>query len=227
MLKPAWLRVLLVASLVGIVALVSNITSEAQMMGRADTFLAFRFTISKLVNSGTVWGGLLVLAGWIVRRPWQAPLAGIVAGEVALVVHYGLGQLFGIYPADIWGSNWYWFLAPVIFGPFLGLIGAAARRRDLLGLAARLVVPAAAVVEPFYLGMLRSVGGNPPDRISSTLCGIILIAAGLAGAGLIIARHVTRNRRTLGHDRPSDSGQAAVTTGDASDEPSSGRSWPP
>lgn len=187
-LRAGWTEVIVASSLVGIIALLSNVTTTAQLSGEADTLLTLRFTVSKLVNSGTVWGGLLILAGWFVRRPLHAALAGVVAGEVALVVHYGLGHLFEIYQADIWGSNWYWFLAPVIVGVPLGLIGAAARREDRWGLMAQLVVPIAAIVEPIALGMLTPHEILPPPaRISSIACGVILIALGLLGAVLVIA----------------------------------------
>lgn len=188
MLRAGWTKVFVAASLVGIIALVSNMTTTAQLSGEADVILTLRFTVSKLVNSGTVWGGLLVLAGWFVRRPLHAALAGVIAGEVALVVHYGLGHLFAVYQSDIWRSNWHWFIAPLIFGIPLGLIGAAARREDLWGLLAQLVVPVAAIVEPVTLGMLSPPEILPrPARISSIACGVILIALGLLGAVLVVA----------------------------------------
>lgn len=188
-LRSGWVRVVVVASLVGVVALISNITSTAQLSGEADTLLTIRFTVSKVVNSGTVWAGLLIVAGWLVRRPLPAALAGVAAGEVALVIHYGLGQVFGIYDADIWASNSYWFVAALLLGAPLGLIGALARRADILGLLARLVIPAGALIEPFYLGMLRPIPDLPaPDRISSIVCGVILIVGGVVGAAVVIQR---------------------------------------
>lgn len=117
MVRAGWTKVIAVASLVGLIALASNITTTAQLSGEADTILTLRFTVSKLVNSGTVWGGLLILAGWLVRRPLPAALAGVVAGAVALVVHYGVGQLFAVYQGDIWRSNWYWFATPSAVSP--------------------------------------------------------------------------------------------------------------
>lgn len=181
--------VLAVASLVGIVALISNITTIAQLSGEADTLLTVRFTLSKIVNSGTVWGGLLIIGGWLVRRPVQAALAGVVAGGSALVVHYGLGRVVGAYQPDIWESNWIWFVAALIFGGPLGLIGATARRADLWALPARLVVPVAAVVEPFALGMFTPADLLPaPDRVSSAICGAVLIIAGIVGAAVVLVR---------------------------------------
>ncbi|NLJ55268.1 MAG: hypothetical protein GX344_14235, partial [Intrasporangiaceae bacterium] len=56
--RSGWVRALAVAAAIGIIALVSNITSVAQLSGEADTWLTIRFTMSRLVNSGTVWAGL-------------------------------------------------------------------------------------------------------------------------------------------------------------------------
>lgn len=196
--KSGWVRVLCAATAVGIIALISNITTWAQLSGQADTLLTVRFTLSKLVNSGTVWGGLLILAGWLMRRPVPAVAAAVVAGEVALVVHYGLGRLIeiagpagwvDIYGPSVWLDNWYWLVAPLIFGPPLALIGAASRRSTKSGLVAGLVVPLAAIVEPFFVGMFRLPGILPiPDRASSVVAGAILIVSGLAG-GVLVLRH--------------------------------------
>ena len=76
------------------------------------------------------------------------------------MVHYGLGLLLGMFESDVWASNSYWFLAAVVAGGPLGLVGATARRTDGRGLAARLVVPVAAFLEPFVVGMF-----NRPDFI--------------------------------------------------------------
>lgn len=176
--------------------LISNITSLAQLSGEADTWLAIRSTLSKLVNSGTVWGGVLILAGWLVRRPTHAALAGAIAGLVALSVHYGLGLLLDaigpdswvdVYGPSVWCGNWLWFAAALVLGPPLGVLGAAARRRDLWGLAARLVVPVAAVVEPLALGMLTR------SDAPSIAAGIVLRVAGLLGVAIVLLR---RRRRS-------------------------------
>ncbi|XVX20162.1 hypothetical protein ACQP1U_18085 [Actinomycetota bacterium] len=150
-LSPAspWGRVIVWALVLAVVSLLSNITSVAQLSGEANGLLAVRFYVSKLVNAGAVWAGLMVLAGWLVRRPAQAALAGVLSGELALVAHYGIGQVTGIYESGIWASNFYWFIAPLLFGVPLGLIGAAARRLDVWGLLAGLVVPLGAVLEPW------------------------------------------------------------------------------
>ncbi|MDO5500059.1 MAG: hypothetical protein Q4F67_10325 [Propionibacteriaceae bacterium] len=192
---------IVLAAFIGVVSLISNITSIAQLSGQADAFLAVRFTVSKIVNSGAVWAGMLVLAGWLVRRPVHAALAGLVAGMVALVVHYGLGQVLGLNEFgsagwEIWAANRQWFLAALIFGPPLGLVGSVARRANRWGLVARLVVPVAAGVEPFLLGMFTQPDFLPaPTLISSNVTGVVLVIGGLVGAVLVI-RGYRRARST-------------------------------
>lgn len=177
-----WCWVFAAATALALLSLISNLTTAAQLSGQADFALAVRFTISKLVNSGTIWAGLGILSGWLVRRAPQAFVAGIAACTFALLTHYGLGRFFGVFTTDVWASNSYWFLAALVAGGPLGLIGAVARQASLLGLAARLVVPVAAILEPFVVGMFGQPTILPwPDRVSSVVTGSILLATGVAG----------------------------------------------
>lgn len=178
-----WAVAMAAAALLGVLALLSNITTWDQLSGRANELLTARFFLSKLVNSGTAWAGLLVLAGWLVRRRRQAVIAGIVAGELALLVHYGLGEVIGgwlaIPPAGFL-SNEIWFIAAALFGAPLGLIGALAHRRDQIGRMAGLVVPIGAVIEPFFRGSFRVPEILPwAERTAECLSGIMLVLFGL------------------------------------------------
>lgn len=197
MLRSGWARVLVVASLVGVVSFLANITTVAQLSGDADVLEMVRMTLSRIVNSGTVWAGLLVLAGWFVRRPMHAALAGPVAGELALVVHYGIGRLVEVYGSgswaggfdpEVWAANRIWFIAALALGVPLGLLGAGARRRGRWGLVARLVVPVAAVSEPLVLGMFAAPSLLPaPVRVSGIATGVVLTLAGVIGAAWVLA----------------------------------------
>lgn len=187
--RRAWRLALLAAVALGLGALASNITSEAQLSGEANEVLAVRFTLSKLVNAGTVWAGLAVLAGWLVRRPRPALLAGPLTLAVALVTHYGIGRIVGMFDGGVWAENAMWFAA-VPLGIPLGLVGCATHRRDLVGLAARLLVPLGAVLEPFEVGMFSMPSILPwPDRASGHVAGVVLICAGCVGICLVLARH--------------------------------------
>jgi hypothetical protein len=188
---------LVIAAAIGLalVSLASNVTTNSQALGGADTLLVLRSTISKLVNAGTVWAGLAVLSGWLVRRPARAVVAGIVACLLALGVHYGVGQLLGLFDAEGFTENSYWFAVAVIVGGPLGLIGSIARRRDQWGVAARLSVPLGAIVEPIYLDMFT----RPPIfpwtvRASSAATGVLLLTIGTAGCVAVL---VTARRQFL------------------------------
>jgi hypothetical protein len=180
--------------------LATNVTTVGQLSGEADTQLAARFTISKLLNAGTVWAGLGVLSGWLVRRPVQAAAAGTVSCLLALVAHYGLGRVLGLFDAGVWADNSSWFVAAIILGGPLGLVGAIARRSDLWGLAARLVVPVAAILEPIAIGMFAEPVVMPwPGRVSSVISGTILLAAGtVGGAAILVVARKDQNVRTRG-----------------------------
>lgn len=199
--RRTWGLVLLAALAVGLVALASNVTSEAQLSGEADEFLVVRFTLSKLVNAGTVWAGLAVLAGWLVRRPRPALLAGPLALVVALVAHYGVGRGIGMFDATVWSANVMWFVMAPLGAP-LGLVGCAARRTDRWGLMARLLVPLGAVLEPFWSRMFSSPSILPwPDRVSDAVAGGVLFCAGCIGIAVVLVRH-TRNRVSRPGVRP-------------------------
>lgn len=190
---------LVAALLLAVGSLASNVSTTTLVPGGGDGLTAVRLTVSRVLNSGTAWGGLAVLSGWLVRRPVQGLVAGLAACLVALVVHYGLGRLLGMFDPDVWAENVYWFQAAVLLTGALGVVGAIARRPDRWGLLARLVVPAAALLEPFVTGMFTSPAVMPwPDRVAGVAGGVILLAAGAAGATavLLCARE---HRRAAGH----------------------------
>ncbi|MGA4507818.1 hypothetical protein ACQB6R_02150 [Propionibacteriaceae bacterium G1746] len=181
-----WARAMSWAVGLGCLALLTNLTSTAQLSGDEPVLLTARFTISKLANAGVVWAGISVLAGWLVRRPVQAAVAGIAAGEVALLSHYLLGQLMHA-PTSVIQGNEIWLLAAALFGAPLGLMGAAMRRPGLVGTLAALVVPLGAIAEPFVRGMFTTPAILPwPDTASSAVSGILLVAAGLAAAARVL-----------------------------------------
>ncbi len=169
--------------------MVANVTTVAQLSGEDQGFAAIRKTASKLANSGVVWAGLAVLGGWLLRRPREAMLAGVTGCLLALVVHYGTAELSGLTPGATVASNREWFIAAVVAGPPLGLVGALARRLDAWGLLARLVVPAGAVTEPFLTGLLSPVSdGIWANRVSSLVTGWVLVVGGVGLAILVVLR---------------------------------------
>lgn len=171
----------------GVVTWLSNITTEAQMLGQDRGWWTLRTFVSRVVNSGVIWAGLAALAGWIVRRPAHGALAGVTVSIVALVVHYGLGSASGTMHGAIWASNSSWFIAAVVLCAPLGVVGVLARRVDVWGLLARLVVPAGAICEPFLLGRFNPrFTADQADRLASAAAGSVLLVGGLAGLVLVL-----------------------------------------
>lgn len=180
--RRGWGLALLAAIALALVALASNVTTRSQLEAEANTLLAVRTTVSTLVNTGTVWAGLAVVSGWLLRGPVRAFAAGVAALLVALVVHYGVGLMLGMFDPNVWTENQFYFTVAVVVGGPLGLVGAISRRPDRWGVVARLVVPAGAVLEPFVIGMLTTPAIMPwPTRVASTTSGVVLLTAGTAG----------------------------------------------
>lgn len=186
--RRGWGRVVAAAGVLALVSLAANVTTLSQLEGRADTMLAGRLTVSQLVNAGTVWAGLAVVSGWLVRRPAPAVAAGVVALLTACVVHYGVGMAVGMFDLSVWTANGHWLLAAMVVGGPLGLVGAIARRWDRWGVAARLVVPVGAVLEPFVVGRFTTPAILPwPNRVADIISGLALLTAGVAGCFRVLA----------------------------------------
>lgn len=187
--RRGWVVALALALGLAVVSLLSNITSEEQLAGRGDGVLTARLVVSLLVNAGTVWAGLMVLAGWLVARPLGALVAGPVSGVGSLLAHYALGEVTGLMPPDSIETNTAWFVVAAVMGVPLGLVGRLARRRDLVGLLARLVVPVGALAEPLVQGWLTPADDlNQPNALAGLMAGSALVLAGIVGGVLVLRR---------------------------------------
>lgn len=198
--RRGWIWVLVAALALAVVSLLSNITTTAQLEGRADGLLTVRLTLSTLANAGVVWGGLGILAGWLVAPPLRAALvAGPAAGLLSLAAHYGLGGLTGLMPWESFRDNASWFVVATVLGVTLGQVGALARRTDVLGLLARTVVPLGAILEPALRGWYQPAEAfGRPDAIAQQTSAVVLTAAGLLGLVVVVRRwpgHAAAGRR--------------------------------
>ncbi len=122
----AWFRLAVAAIGVGLISLLTNVTSLEQLSGADQEFAAIRKILTRLTNAGVLWAGVAFLGGWLVRRPAPAIIAGTAGLVIALVTHYGFASLTGLMPWTDLASNYLWFLSALLFGPPLGLIGACA-----------------------------------------------------------------------------------------------------
>ncbi|WP_194256547.1 hypothetical protein [Actinomyces faecalis] len=196
-----WLALVLVCVGLALVSLASNWVSTGELEGQMPVFSLIRKTVSKLVNCGTLWAGTGVLAGWLMRRPLASFVAAVLATEGALALHYGLGQMLGMYNAGIWVENAHWFVLGVLACGPLGLVGRVARQPGWLGCTARLVVPLGAVAEPWVRSWFTQPAFLPwPERWSDITSGLVLTVVGLVGAWLAARTTVLTGR--AGKARP-------------------------
>lgn len=192
------LAVVTIAVALGVASFLVNVTTPAQATGQADALLVVRLTASRLLNAGTVWAGLPVLAGFLVRRPLVAAVAGVVAPLLALAVHYALAAITGWVPGLPWSQNTEWFAAALLGGVPLGLAGALAHRRDAVGAVAALVVPTGAALEPLVRGSFTVPDVLPwTSRLASGRSGAVLLLAGIVGVAMVVVTWWRTRRRLL------------------------------
>ncbi|WP_226343894.1 hypothetical protein [Agilicoccus flavus] len=186
--RSPWTDILRVCVALAVVSLVFNVTFPAEMSGHWQVYAFLRKSVSTVLSSGTAWAAVAVYAGWRVRRPIASIVAGAVAAEMTLFVHYALGMALRIYPDEMFTSNVDWFVAGVVLCGPLGLVGCWAALRDLAGLLARLVVPAGAAVEPFSTRKFVALWPEIPwpERWSDAASGPLLLALAAAGAVVVV-----------------------------------------
>lgn len=200
MTLPRTPRAQVIAAVVGlaVLSLVFNISLPGEMSGDLPVVSFVRKSITMVLNSGTAWAGIAVFAGWRSRTVLGAILAGFGASVGALLLHYLLGIVATIYAPSILAENVTWFQAAALFCGPLGAVGWLARRRDVLGLLAAMVVPLGALLEPFALRHFGPFYPRIPWPVvgANIVSGIVLIVLGLALALLVLVRR-RRSRRIV------------------------------
>ncbi len=146
--------------------------------------------VSIVTNAGSVWAGVAVLAGWIVVRRGAAVLAGWAALVLAVAGYYAAGLLVGdrvdVGLAGVTGALRLWLVAAVVMGPVLGLVGHLARRRDLAGTLARMVVPTGVLAE--VVGRFRlSTGDLSVDPVRGWTLVLMVAVAAASALGVLRA----------------------------------------
>lgn len=176
---------------IAVASLLSNITTETQLSGQAETITYLRKVVSKFLNSGTLWAALGFYAGWLYSgsksRPaplWVPVVAAAAASLGALAGHYALGNLLGIMEPSIWIENYHWFIAAVIISGPLGWVGARSAQEDRIGKLLRYLVPGGAIAEPLVTGMFWYPSGFsfPVSEVASSYTvGLLLMLLGVLG----------------------------------------------
>jgi hypothetical protein len=153
--------------------------------------------VSMILNAGSVWAGLAVLAGWIAYGRLAGPFAGIVSLWCAVLGYYGWGVLAGdrvdVGISGLSGAVRAWSIAALVLGPLFGLAGTLIRRYDIVGSLALLVVPVGALVEVFVIRRLD----RESFAIDPALAWAQAAIVGAALGGIAYAALVEVRRRGL------------------------------
>ncbi|MFI6035957.1 hypothetical protein ACIBBD_17650 [Streptomyces sp. NPDC051315] len=147
--------------------------------------------LSLLMDAGWSWAALAVVTGWLAGAPVRGALAGALTLIGASVAYYVTDTLvLGASPASFVPEMVMWSVAGLLFGPVLGLVGAAVGRPGLTGLLAALTVPLGAAVQMVVM----------PPRPHLTLTPAIVLAeaivwtAAVASAGWAVHRFLVERR---------------------------------
>jgi hypothetical protein len=146
---------------------------------------------SMVLNSGSVWAALAVVGGWLIGRPLAGAVAGTVALVAAVVGYFAFGVLAGdrtdVGFAGVSGAVRMWALLAVVVGPVLGLAGALVHRPGLVGLVAVLVVPVGVVVEMVGLRRLSGETFAVDPALAWAQAGMV-VGAILGGCSALVVR---------------------------------------
>jgi len=157
----------------------------------------FGVAASLLVNAGWAWAGVAVAAGWLVGTAARGAAAGVLALFAMTTAYYGMDSI--VHRVQF-GSDWYemlvWWMASVVFGSVLGVVGASIRRPGVVGLLAALTVPVGAAVEMLLLPREGGAFGvvNPVyDWLRP-----VVWAAAAATTAVLVVRFLASRRGQIG-----------------------------
>ncbi len=149
---------------------------------------------SLVVTAGWAWAGVAVVAGWLVGSSTRGAASGVLALLAMTTAYYGMDSIFRREPfALYWYEMRVWWVASLVFGSVLGVIGACIRRPGVIGLLAALTVPVGAAVEMVLLPREGAAFGvvNPVyDWLRP-----VVWAVAAAVSGVLVVRFLARHRR--------------------------------
>jgi len=150
--------------------------AQAGGLGQTDAWRA----VGMLLNAGSVWAGLALLAGWLLRTPARGAIGGVLALVTASVAYYAFGVLAGdrgaISVDSLARDAGRWLVVALVLGPALGTIGALIRRPSVTGLLAALVLPVGVAAEMVVVRGLDGRTFNVDPWLAWTQTGMLLAA---------------------------------------------------
>ncbi|MEU8779625.1 hypothetical protein [Streptomyces sp. NPDC048606] len=146
--------------------------------------------LSLLLDAGWTWAALAVAVGVTARTWGRGAAAGALGLMAATAAYYVTDSFARGEPLAGYGPDLIlWWVASVLFGSVLGVVGAAVRRPGVIGLLAALTVPVGAAAQMLLM----------PPRPHMTLTPGIIAAEALvwtaAAAGAVWAVHRFRSER--------------------------------
>lgn len=148
--------------------------------------------VSVVLDSGWAWAGLAICAGWLLTRTSRSLVHGAVVGPVALLAAVAAYALVDTARSGAPLSDWIhsepyvWWIAAVVFGAPLGVVGACAHLPGVVGLLARLTLPIGAAVQMVVL---------PPGRNEVVRdIGQVVVWTAAALFAVYVVAHALRRR---------------------------------
>ena len=147
---------------------------------------------SLVIDVGWAWAAVAVAAGWLAGTLVLGAVAGVVSLTSATAAYYLTDSVLREESVAGYGAEArYWWLASLMFGPFLGAVGAMLDRSGVTGLLAILIVPVGALVQTLFL----RPGLAPTTRPAALWAQVIVCTAAIAAISLGVARFLTQRRR--------------------------------
>lgn len=150
--------------------------------------------LSLLIGAGWAWAALAVAMGYLAGTRVRGALVGALALIAASGAYYVTDALVLGDPLALYAPEMVvWSVASLLFGPVLGVVGAAIRLPGLIGLLAALTVPVGAAVQMVVL--------PPRPHLTSTpaivLAEIIVWTAAVLGACWAVHRFWAARRAVV------------------------------
>lgn len=176
-------------------SLVNDVSSPYGMLGGGVVGTGWAWTMdvaqfaSLWIGAGWAWAGLAIAAGWLAGANLRAAVAAVLALLAATTTYYCLDSVLREEPLSLYLPELLqWWLASVVFGAALGVVGACIRRPGLVGLLAGLTLPVGATVQLILFGPAIMTPVTNFARVS------VWVAAAVV-AGRVITKFITGGPR--------------------------------
>jgi hypothetical protein len=175
-------------------SLVNDLSSEYGTLGSplaGSGWQPVLRVLSFLLDAGWAWAAVAVATGCLAGTWIRGAVAGALALVAAAATYYAVDAMLREEPfSGYWGELRIWWLAGVVLGAALGLIGSTAGRPGPVGVLARLTVPGGAALQMILLPP------NGPAAEAGWARG--LVGVGAAAAVVVVLARVVRTRRPVG-----------------------------